>query len=167
MERSKSDDLLNVFFDTDVIINWLTKEVDPNTGQKLWEAPYKIIRSVDQKKIIGYSSLFNIMEIRFVLRRKKDYDDSKINEMTDDFEERFTIQIPDNMDLLGAENLQREYPLDPFDSVYFSLSQENEIDVILTRDKEFQEIIDESGAEIKAMEPETFLEKVDQLSPIE
>ncbi len=28
MERSKSDEHLNVFFDTDVIINWLAKEVD-------------------------------------------------------------------------------------------------------------------------------------------
>ncbi len=110
MERSKSDDHLNVFFDTDVIINWLTKEVGPNTGEKLWKAPYRIIKSVDKNSIKGHSSLFNIMEIRFVLRRKKDFDESKINEMIEDFEEKFTIQIPGTIDLLGAETLQKNIP---------------------------------------------------------
>ena len=41
---------IKVFLDTDVIINWLSKEIDPKTGSELWKAPY---------------------EITFVLRRKK------------------------------------------------------------------------------------------------
>ncbi len=28
---------INVFLDTDVLINWIAKEVDLNTGNKLWE----------------------------------------------------------------------------------------------------------------------------------
>jgi len=32
-----------IFLDTDVIINWLAKETDPNTGFDLWRCPYEII----------------------------------------------------------------------------------------------------------------------------
>jgi hypothetical protein len=37
----------NIFLDTDVILNWLTKEVDQNTGFKLWKCPYEIMKFVE------------------------------------------------------------------------------------------------------------------------
>ena len=33
-----------ILFDTDVIVNWLTKETETVTGRDLWTAPYKIIK---------------------------------------------------------------------------------------------------------------------------
>jgi hypothetical protein len=41
----------NVFLDTDVILNWLTKEVDLNTGFKLWKCPYEIMKLIENKEI--------------------------------------------------------------------------------------------------------------------
>jgi len=76
MENIKQNTI--VFFDTDVIINWLCKEEDTNTGEKLWEAPYKIIKRIENKEIQGVSSLLNFMEIIFVLRRKKRWEDKEI-----------------------------------------------------------------------------------------
>lgn len=45
----------NVFLDTDVILNWLTKEVDLNTGFKLWKCPYKIMKLIENNEIIAYN----------------------------------------------------------------------------------------------------------------
>jgi hypothetical protein len=45
----------NVFLDTDVILNWLTKEVDLNTGFKLWKCPYEIMKLIENKEIIAHN----------------------------------------------------------------------------------------------------------------
>lgn len=68
----------NVFLDTDVILNWLTKEVDQNTGFKLWKCPYEIMKIVENEEIKAYTSITNLFEIRFVLRRKKKCPEVKI-----------------------------------------------------------------------------------------
>lgn len=146
-----------VFFDTDVVINWLAKEVDPETGEKLWVAPYRIIKLLEGGEVEGYSSLINIMEIRFVLRRKKDHSEEKIRELLEEFREKFIVEVPDNLDLLEADKLQREYPLDPFDSIYFALSEIITNEILLTRDEDFQEIIEESDIKVTSMNPEQFL----------
>jgi hypothetical protein len=39
-----------IFLDTDVLINWLAKEIDPNTGFNLWQCPYEIIELIDSGK---------------------------------------------------------------------------------------------------------------------
>ena len=41
---------IRVFLDTGVLINWLAREVDPNTGRKLWENPYRILKMVEGGK---------------------------------------------------------------------------------------------------------------------
>jgi len=62
----------NIFLDTDVILNWLIKEVDQNTGFKLWKCPYEIMKLIEKNDIKAYTSITNIFEITFVLRRKKE-----------------------------------------------------------------------------------------------
>ena len=54
MERS------NIFLDTDVILNWLTKEIDQHTGFKLWKCPYEIIKLVENREINAYTSITNL-----------------------------------------------------------------------------------------------------------
>ena len=66
-----------IFLDTDVLINWLAKEIDPNTGFDLWRCPYAIIELIERREIVGHTSLTNIFEVRFVLRRKKRYSEGK------------------------------------------------------------------------------------------
>lgn len=69
---------ISVFLDTDVLINWLAKEVDPKTGKELWKAPHKILKKIEAGELTGSTSIINLMEITFVLRRKKRWRDEKI-----------------------------------------------------------------------------------------
>jgi len=61
---------IKTFLDTDVILNWLCKEATKE-GETLSEAPYEILKKAEKEEIVLYTTLINIMEIRFVLRRKK------------------------------------------------------------------------------------------------
>ena len=69
---------ISVFLDTDALINWLAKEVDPNTGEELWRAPLRILKEIEIGELSGFTSIINLMEIIFVLRRKKRWKDEKI-----------------------------------------------------------------------------------------
>jgi len=149
-----------VFFDTDVIINWLCKEEDINTGEKLWEAPYRIIKLVENKEIQGVSSLLNFMEIIFVLRRKKRWKDEEILDALSKIGSvpNFSIIIPDSEDIIRGYYNQVARLFDPFDSVYFGACSNRNIDFIITRDGDFMKNanIDEKVA----VSPDEFLRQM-------
>jgi predicted nucleic acid-binding protein len=157
MENIKQNTI--VFFDTDVIINWLCKEVDINTGEKLREAPYRIIKMIESKKIQGVSSLLNFMEIIFVLRRKKKWEDKEILDVLSKIGSiaNFSIIIPDSEDIIQGYYNQAARSFDPFDSVYFGACSNRNIDFIITRDGDFMKNANIDG-EI-AIRPEEFLKK--------
>ena len=46
-----------IFLDTDVLINWLAKEIDIKTGFDLWPCPYEIIELIEKREIVGHTSL--------------------------------------------------------------------------------------------------------------
>jgi predicted nucleic-acid-binding protein len=69
---------ISVFLDTDVLTNWLAKEIDSKTGEELWRAPHKILKKVEARELNGFTSIINLMEIIFVLRRKKKWKDEEI-----------------------------------------------------------------------------------------
>ena len=152
---------IRVFLDTDVLINWLAKEVDPNTGMKLWEKPYRILKMIEKGKISGATSLINLMEIIFVLRRKKRWRDEDIVSRVGMIQEMpgFAILIPTESDMIAAYNLQTVFRLDPFDSVYFAMAR-NKVDHLITRDAEFIEIVNSAENRNFAMTPEQFVESV-------
>lgn len=150
---------IKVFFDADVLLNWLTEEKETDTGIKLWKAPYEILKNSEANGIKLHSSFLTIMEIRYVLRRKKDINSSKIEELVEDIKQEFSLEIPDSMDIIEANKMQSQSPLDPFDAIYLSMTETLSADFILTRDKEFQQIIDDSNNDTRTMEPEEFLEK--------
>lgn len=110
-----------IFLDTDVLINWLAKEIDPNTGYSLLRCPYEIIELIEEGQIEGHASLTNIFETRFVLRRKKIYGEKKIRECITGLFGVIKIEVPDSGDMLEANRLQSEQPLDPFDSIGLSI----------------------------------------------
>ncbi len=58
-----------LFFDTDVVINWLVKETETSSDRELWQAPYEIIKLIENKAAAGMISLTTLMEIRYLLRR--------------------------------------------------------------------------------------------------
>lgn len=145
-----------VFLDTDVLINWLAKEIDQNVGFNLWRCPYEIIELIERRQIEGHTSLTNIFEIRFVLRRKKRYSERKIRECIESLFGAIEIEVPDLGDMLEANRLQSEQPLDPFDSIALSIILVNSA-ILISRDNEFIELAKELN--VGAYTPEEFLEK--------
>ena len=152
---------ISVFLDTDVLINWLAKEVDPNTGEELWMAPLKILKEIEAGKISGFTSIINLMEIIFVLRRKKRWKDKKIISTIGRIREipNFSVLIPTEADMISAYSIQTVFSLDPFNSIYYSISKKR-IDYIISRDSNFISIINEAEKKAVALTPETFLKDV-------
>lgn len=145
--------LNRIFFDTDVIVNWLTKEIETVSGRELWTAPYKIIKHLD----IGpgkWDGFIPLTTLRYLLRRKKRYSAKQIEEDIGKITALFEVVIPDTTDMLQASSLQSEYPLDPFDAIHLSLCLSLKPVVLVSRDKEFLEI---SKKFISAYTPEDFL----------
>ncbi len=146
-----------IFLDTDVLINWIAKEVDKNTGFKLWLCPYEIIKLVEAKEITAFTAMTNVFEIRFVLRRKMKYPDAKIKEFIIDLYSNVSIEIPDSIDMLSANKLQEEYPLDPFDAIGLSVIQSIDSVSLVSRDSDFMQLTKNVNTE--AHLPEKFLQK--------
>jgi predicted nucleic acid-binding protein len=145
-----------IFLDTDVLINWLAKEIDPNTGFNLWRCPYEIIELIEREQIEGHTSLTNIFEIRFVLRGEKRYSEKKIRECIESLFGTVEIEVPDSGDMLEANRLQGEQPLDPFDSIGLSIILVNSA-ILVSRDDEFIKLTKKLNVE--AYTPEEFLER--------
>jgi len=129
---------ISVFLDTDVLINWLAKEVDPNTGEELWRAPLRILKEIEVGELSGFTSIINLMEIIFVLRRKKRWKDEKIISTIGRIREipNFSVLIPTEADMISAYSIQTVYALYPFNSIYYSISRRR-IDYIISRDSDF------------------------------
>ncbi len=143
-----------IFLDTDVIINWIAKEEDPNTDFKLWIGPYEIIKLVENGEIQAYTSIINIFEIRFVLRRKKKFEEDKIMEFVSDLYSKININVPDSIDILMANQIQEENPFDPFDSMSYVVASTIPANVI-SRDRDFIEQV--RSLDMAAYTPEEFL----------
>jgi len=152
---------ISVFLDTDVMINWLAKEVDPNTGKELWNAPFKILKKIETGEISGFTSIINLMEIIFVLRRRKRWKDEKTISTIGRIREisNFSVLIPTEADMISAYSIQTVFSLDPFNSIYYSISRRR-IDHIISRDLDFISIVNEAEKKTLALTPEKFLKEV-------
>jgi hypothetical protein len=47
---------IEALLDTDVLLNWLCKEVTPD-GEVLWESPYKILKKAEAGKVNLYTTI--------------------------------------------------------------------------------------------------------------
>jgi len=147
--------LQRLFLDTDVVVNWLVKEVETASGKPLWEAPYEIIKRVESKAVTGIISLTTLMEIRYLLRRKKSYTSQQIEDDISKLTSIFEVVIPDEINLLKANALQSEHPLDPFDAIHLALCLNLKPDCFISRDNDFIQIAKQF---ITALTPQEFLE---------
>lgn len=146
-----------VFLDTDVVVNWLIKETETSSGKPLWEAPYRIIKLIEDKSVTGLISLTTLMEIRYLLRRKKSYTSRQIEDDISTLTSIFEVVIPDEINLLNANTLQAEHPLDPFDAIHLSLCVSMKPDFLISRDKEFVRLAKEF---VTALSPEKFIQSL-------
>ncbi len=146
----------SVILDTDVVINWLIKETETATMRKLWEIPHKIVSFIENKKLKGVISLTTLLEIRFLLRRKKEYGEQQIEGFINDITAVFEIAIPDEISLLEANKLQSENLLDPFDAILLGLSIMLKSSAFISRDSDFLKVASEFAT---ALTPEKFAER--------
>ena len=143
-----------ILLDTDVIINWLIQETESVSERELWKAPFEIVRLIENDSILGTISLTTLMEIRYLLRRKKSYTTEIENDLSK-LITVFDVVIPDGINLLKANTLQADHPLDPFDAIQLSLCIGLKPITLVSRDKDFIRI---SRQFINALSPEEFLE---------
>jgi PIN domain nuclease of toxin-antitoxin system len=147
---------LKVLIDSDVLLNWLIKEQETKTGKNLWEAPYRIISLAQNDNLICYVSLISLMELQFVLRRKKKRSEVEIELDLDLIVSELEILIPDEVTLVQAYNLQKQYFLDPFDSILLSQLIGHGI-TLVSRDKDFIEKA--IKVNVSAYNPEIFIDE--------
>jgi predicted nucleic acid-binding protein len=97
------------------------------------------------------------MEIRFLLRRKKSYTPSQIENDITKLTAIFEVIIPDEISLLKANTLQSEHMLDPFDAIHLALCIGMKPSTLISRDKDYIKI---SKKFITATTPEEFLKNI-------
>ena len=147
-------DTPRVLLDTDVVINWLVREVETVSGKELWKSPYEIVRRAETKALRALISLTTLLEIRFLLRRKKAFSSRQIEDDLSTITSIIDVIIPDEISLLKANTLQAEHPLDPFDAIHLSLCMGLEPVTLVSRDDDFIKI---SKKFIDARTPEDFV----------
>jgi predicted nucleic acid-binding protein len=143
-----------ILLDTDVVINWLIRETESVSEKELWKAPFEIVRLVENGTASGIISLTTLLEIRYLLRRKKSYTPLKIENDISKLTTILDVIIPDEINLLKANTLQSEYPLDPFDAIHLSICIGLKPITLISRDKDFIKI---SRNFINALNPEEYL----------
>jgi predicted nucleic acid-binding protein len=147
-------DIPRVLLDTDVVVNWLVKEVESASGRELWKAPYDIMRRAENNSITALISLTMLFEIRFLLRRKKAFAFRQIEDDLTSITSIVDVVIPDEISLLKANTLQSEHPLDPFDAIHLSLCLGLKPTTLISRDDDFIKIARKIGS---AATPEEFV----------
>jgi len=131
-----------VLLDTDVLINWLVKETETATKKALWKAPLEIISAIENGRLKGFISLATLLEIRFFLRRKRKISEHQLNADVQNLTELFEVLVPGEIELLRANKLQSQYPLDPFDAILLSSALSISGLVVISRDNAFLKIAD-------------------------
>ncbi|MFC1594674.1 type II toxin-antitoxin system VapC family toxin [Candidatus Omnitrophota bacterium] len=145
----------NVLLDTDVVVNWLTQEIETKSNKQLWKAPFEIIRLSEEKKLRGCISLLTLLEIRFLMRRKKRKEKTRIDSDIEKITSLVEVIIPDEICLIRSNTLQMEHELDPFDAILLSTALSTPEITLVSRDKAFLTI---ASRLCEAIEPEKFLE---------
>lgn len=128
-----------LMIDSDVIVNWLVQEEEKHTQRKLWIAPTTILELGEMGKQINGLSFLSILEIRFVLRRKKLLNPTHIERDLIKICDILHVYSPTSDELNDANQLQSEQLLDPFDSIL--LAQAISISApLISRDRGFLQI---------------------------
>lgn len=142
------------FFDTDVVVSWLVDEVDPATGYPLWKAPRALMKQIEAGHASGRTSLFTLLELRYLLRRRKVLAPSNIESLITQLEQLLRIVIPDELTLLRANSLQAKHGLGPIDAVQLATAMFEDPCTFVSRDAALLKV---AGLFIAAQTPEELL----------
>ena len=147
MEKLSDLKFVRVVIDTDVLLNWLTKE------EGLWEVPLRIVKHCEQGKLNGVICITSLLELRYVLRRKKMFREEMINWFIEELKTHFDISLPDEGSLLLANKLQSEYRLGPFDAILLAFAISEKPSILISRDVDLLKI---SSLFARSFTPEKF-----------
>ncbi len=92
------------------------------------------MKKVEAGKLSGFTSILNLMEIIFVLRRKKKWKDEKKISATGKISDipHFSVLIPTESDMISAYSPQTTLKLDPFNSIYFAICRIRRVNYIVS-----------------------------------
>jgi len=128
---------MNCFADTNVLVAILTKDDD---------------RADDAIEILNdhemYTSVLNLMELRSVLAKKKQFDRERVERIEARITNRATITFPDASDIVAANRLQRETYLYPMDALILATADAADA-TLLSFDAELREHGAKSPEEIR------------------
>lgn len=105
---------MTLFVDTNVIVAATVGEPDRGAvARDLLDADYEFA-----------TSLFNVMEYRTVLTKKKRFEQDRVEELIEGLFDRMDVYGPETGDLLEAYSIQRETLLYTMDAVILATAQE-------------------------------------------
>lgn len=148
--------MASLILDSDVLLNWLLQEIETQTGKELWVAPAALLELGERRQLHEVISLVSLLELRFVLRRKKKFPDAMIEHDLHQLQQIITLAVPTPEELEQAERLQGEEMLDPFDSILLAQALTNHRHLI-TRDRDLLNIARRYGS---ASTPEEYIESL-------
>ncbi|ELY51662.1 PilT protein domain-containing protein [Natronolimnohabitans innermongolicus JCM 12255] len=93
------------FLDTNVIVAAVTRDTERS------ETAVRVLNDVDET----YTSVLNLMELRTVLTKKKQFERDRVERIEQRVSSRTTVTFPDASDMMTANQLQDEtlrYPMD-------------------------------------------------------
>ena len=121
----------NIFIDSNIFLNFLLKE------EGFFEGSEKLLESVEQGKIVGITTLINLMEVMSILRKYSGGDSAlivkdieKLGEM-----ENLSVIIPNEIHIAEAYNIQKHVKTMPVDSILVAVAGDF-AEIFVTRDKE-------------------------------
>jgi len=134
-----------IFIDSNVFLNVLLKE------GKDFETSFELLKSIEKGRYTGITTLVNLMEILFILRKISKNDKKNIDTVESLFQiPNLNVMIPNEFNITEAYLLQRDFGLNPNDAIFVSIAKSNS-DVIITRDLELK---NSSSKIIKCLRPE-------------
>jgi predicted nucleic acid-binding protein len=127
---------MRCFADTNVLVAVVTEDDDHA------DAAIAVLNDHEM-----YTSVLNLMELRSVLAKKKQFDREHVERIEDRIVGRATVTFPDASDIVAANRLQRETYLYPMDALILAAADAADA-TLLSFDVELQEHGAKSPAEL-------------------
>jgi len=104
---------MTLFFDTNVLVAAVTHDTERS------ETAVAVLDDHEDT----YTSVYNIMELRTVLSKKKQFERDRVRKIEQRISSRTTVTFPDASDVLEANKLQEETLLYPMDALVLSAAE--------------------------------------------
>lgn len=124
---------MKLFLDTNVLVAAVTRDTDRS------DLAIELLNEVDET----YVSVLNLMELRTLLTKKKQFERGRIEQIENRITSRTTVTFPDASDIMAANRLQSESLLYPMDALV--LAAANAVDATLVT---FDAELVDHGAEL-------------------